>query len=206
MSSPSDWNPEQYLRFADARARPSIDLVSRIKLDAPKTAVDIGCGPGNSAAMILARWPKVAITGIDSSPAMVERARAELPGHSWLVADAGRFEFPQTFDLVFSNATIQWVPGHERLISRLLGAAKPGGALAVQVPRFDRMPVHDALLSVSSRPEWAHRMAGIEGLFTYHPAGYYFDLLSPLSSSIDLWESEYFHVMDSAAATHADAD
>ena len=105
-----DWNPDLYLKYKDERTQPSIDLISKINIDfEPKSILDVGCGPGNSSNALLKRWPHAMLTGIDSSVSMIEKAKGTYPASSWVVADASRFVSNTRYDLVFSNATIQWI-------------------------------------------------------------------------------------------------
>ena len=112
-----DWNPELYLKYNKERIQPSIDLVSRINFDNPRNIIDIGCGPGNSTHVLTERWPDAKITGIDNSPAMIEKAQNDYPSQTWKVMDAGNLVFDEKYDIVFSNATIQWIPDHKKLLA-----------------------------------------------------------------------------------------
>jgi len=132
------WDANVYLRFADERTQPSIDLAQRIALSGPRRIVDIGCGPGNSTEVLRRRWADASILGLDSSPQMIDAARQRHPQGEWLVADATSWEPAEALDLIFSNATFQWLANHESLCPRLLRQLRPGGALAVQMPaHFD---------------------------------------------------------------------
>jgi trans-aconitate 2-methyltransferase len=113
-----NWNPEQYLKFKNERTQPSIDLVSKIKIDHPKSIIDIGCGPGNSTQVLYQRWPEAEIIGLDSSEQMIKKAREDFPQQKWFLADASGFGSDRTYDLVFSNAALQWVHDHETLLPR----------------------------------------------------------------------------------------
>jgi trans-aconitate 2-methyltransferase len=199
-SSMSDWDPAQYLRFEAERTRPSMDLAARIGIDEPGTIVDIGCGPGNSARALRERWPRSSILGLDSSPAMIEKARKDYPAQDWVVSDASEFDAEDAYDIVFSNAALQWIPDHESLAPRLLGAVRKGGALAVQIPRFRSMPIHVAIEAVAASDRWRGYTEGCAGQFTYHDAGFYYDSLSPLATRMDIWETFYFHVLPSRSA------
>src|SRR5882672_5307500 len=108
------WNSSQYLKFANERTQPSIDLAARIGLEAPKTIIDLGCGPGNSTAAIARRFPNAAVTGLDNSPAMLAKAKKDHPQWTWLEHDMAAWaEAPTaTYDLVFSNAALHWLPDH----------------------------------------------------------------------------------------------
>jgi trans-aconitate 2-methyltransferase len=191
------WDPQQYMRFGDERTQPSVDLVARIKLDNPASIVDLGCGPGNSTRVLKERWPLARVTGLDSSREMIDRARKEYPDGEWIVGDAAEVPLDHTFDLVFSNATLQWIPDHEALVPRLFRTVNPGGALAVQVPANQESPLHRALVSVAEKPEWRQYTARCDNLLHYHTGEYYYGLLYPLTTSTVLWETTYFHILES---------
>jgi trans-aconitate 2-methyltransferase len=195
-----DWDPDSYLRFADERTQPSTDLVSRIGLESPGKIVDIGCGPGNSTRTLRRRWPESGILGLDYSEAMIAKARQDYPDQRWEVGDAAAFDAREEYDLVFSNATLQWIPNHEDLVPRLFRGVKRGGALAVQIPMFKTMPVNLAIEAVAERPEWRPYTGRCAELFTFHAAAFYYDLLSSLAGKLDLWETSYIHVLDSHSA------
>src|SRR5436305_10708430 len=129
------WDAGQYLRFADERTRPALDLIARIDLAAPQRIVDLGCGPGNSTALLRQRWPEAAIAGLDSSADMLESARRDYPGIDFAIGDIAEWAAAEPHDLVFSNAALQWVGRHEHLLPRLMDMVAPDGALAVQRPR-----------------------------------------------------------------------
>jgi trans-aconitate 2-methyltransferase len=192
----TNWDPQAYLQFRNERTQPSVDLVARIELGDPRTIVDLGCGPGNSAQVLRMRWPRALITGVDSSPQMIEKARESFPDGTWQLADVGRWSPAEPYDLVFSSATLQWIPDHDALLPRLFAAVKADGVLAVQVPANQDSPLHQALLRVSALPEWDSRTADCRGQITYHAPEYYYDALARLAGRIELWQTTYFHKMD----------
>jgi trans-aconitate 2-methyltransferase len=194
------WNPGQYLKFGEERTRPAHDLCARIQLSAPGRLLDLGCGPGNSTRVLRDRWPAAGITGLDSSPEMIAQARASWPGGTWLLADAAALGPGAPYDVVFSNAALQWLPDHEALLPRLLGQVAAGGCLAVQVPALDGTLLRSSLRSVARRPRWYSALAGAEDALSFHPADFYYDLLAPLASRLELWETTYYHVMASHRA------
>ena len=196
----SDWSPELYLKFNKERIQPSMDLVSRTDLENPETIIDIGCGPGNSARVLAGRWPKANITGIDNSPAMIAKAKDDYPQGDWLRLDAGKEEIPGKFDLVFSNAAIQWIPDHAALLKKFYEALKEGGALAVQVPLFFEMPLGISISRISKDDRWAAQTSMVDDLFTIHTRFEYYDLLCELFDDIEMWVTDYLHVMDSHLA------
>lgn len=193
-----DWNPDQYLKFARERTQASIDLASRIALDHPAEVMDIGCGPGNSTRVLRERWPDAHFSGLDSSEDMISKAKADLPDVDWMQGDVTTYAFPKEYDVVFSNAAIQWMPDHKELIPKLYRIVKPGGALAVQVPADQESAIRRALLSVSSREKWTKYTSGCERLINYRTAEYYYDILTKLTKKFDLWETVYYHTLDSA--------
>ena len=196
----SDWDPESYLRFANERTQPSIDLVSRIRLDSPKAIIDIGCGPGNSTQVLRRRWPKGDILGLDFSEAMIAKARLDYPNDRWMVGDAAKFDAKEKYDLVFSNATLQWLPRHEELVPRLVAGVRRGGAFAAQIPMFKAMPINIAIETVAGRSEWRPYTARCAELFTYRDSGFYYEMLSGLVGKVDMWETSYIHVLESHEA------
>jgi trans-aconitate 2-methyltransferase len=194
------WNPGQYLQFGNERTQPSIDLVRRIAIESPSSIVDLGCGAGNSTAVLNQRWPGARLVGVDSSVEMIEAARAEHPDWEWILSDIGTWRPAQPFDLVFSNAALQWIPDHAGLIPRLLGYVASGGALAFQIPSAEYALVRLLIHEVARDPRWATRMTAPLAGLTMEPPRFYYDRLSPVSRRIDLWETEYLHVLDSHGA------
>ncbi len=191
----TDWSPEQYLKFGRERTQPSIDLAAKIGVDSAKSILDVGCGPGNSTQVLRRRWPHAEITGLDSSSEMIEKARETFPPGKWIVGDASKLDREERYDIVFSNAALQWVPDHDALIPRLFSHVRPSGAMAVQVPANGRSALHRALLSVSRRPRWHGPTAGCRRLMHYHGPEYYYGLLQPLAARVELWETIYYHVL-----------
>jgi len=196
----SDWQPNLYLEFGKERTQPSIDLVTRIDVDNPKRIIDIGCGPGNSTAVLKARWPQAEIVGLDNSPAMIDNARLKYPAIDWLCADAaGDLSALGKFDIVFSNAAIQWMSEQETLLPKLFGLLNRGGVLAVQVPCTEHMPIHTELEKLATTVQWEARFADMASSYSTHQADFYYDTLCNLTADIDLWETRYFHIMNTLA-------
>jgi len=193
------WNPEQYLKFDAERTRASRDLCARIGLPAPARVLDLGCGPGNSTRVLRERWPDAELTGLDSSPEMLARARAGGPRADWLLADAAAWEPAAPFDVVFSNAMLQWLPEQERRVPRFLDWVAAGGCLAVQIPARRGTALALALRAVALGDRWRAALAGAEPRLVSHDPAFYYDLLAPRAARVDLWETVYQHVMGSHA-------
>ncbi len=192
-----EWNPEQYLQFKSERTQPAIDLVTRINIAHPLSIIDIGCGPGNSTQILVNRWPNSEVVGLDSSLTMIEKARHDYPRQKWIVESAENIDPDCKYDLIFSNATLQWIPHHEILLPKLFNCVNPGGAIAVQIPRFKNMPINAAIETVANSYKWIKYIRGCEELFTFNDLDFYYDMLNKLATGVELWETSYFHILDS---------
>ncbi|MCI0683088.1 MAG: trans-aconitate 2-methyltransferase [Gemmataceae bacterium] len=190
-----NWDADLYLRFAEERTQPAIDLLARVAVAAPRRVIDLGCGPGNSTALLRQRWPDAQIIGLDNSEEMITAAAKSYPAGAWLGADVRSWSDPVPFDVIFSNAAFQWVPDHAALLPRLFHMVAAGGALAMQMPRHLQSPVHQLMLEISTRPEWNDRMERARTAVAVESPAFYYDTLQPLAARIDLWETEYQHVL-----------
>ena len=191
----SAWNPSQYLRFAQPRLRPALELLARVELDAPAVVFDLGCGTGSMTRLMAERWPGARVTGVDSSRAMLEAAGGTPPNVHWRQQDVGAWESDQPADLIYSNAALHWLPGHERLLPQLLRQLAPAGVLAVQVPRNFEAPSHAAMIESALAGPWRARLEPLLRPSPVAAPAWYLDLLSPLCASVDLWETEYYQVL-----------
>jgi len=192
------WDPEQYLRFADERGRPFHDLLARVGATDAHLVADLGCGPGTLTRLIAERWPQTRIEAVDSSYDMVRRAEAELADlgerAAAMLADIREWEPSGALDVLVSNATLQWVPGHLELLDRFAGWLTPGGWLAVQVPGNFREPSHTLLAEVAGQPRWEERLAEVPRPSVEEPATY-LARLSGLGLDADVWETTYLQVL-----------
>ena len=195
------WDPGQYLQFGDARARPFADLMSRVPAEKPDLVVDLGCGPGNLTRVLAQRWPAADVVGVDSSAEMIDRAVAEGDGPGtgqvrFVLADLREWGPDRPVDVLTSNATLQWVPGHLDLLPQMVAAVQVGGWLAFQVPGNFGEPTHTSLADVLQEPRWRERLAGvvIEKPASEAPSAY-LDVLSGLGCTVDVWETTYLQVL-----------
>ncbi|MEV7833223.1 trans-aconitate 2-methyltransferase [Streptomyces subrutilus] len=199
------WDPGQYLRHADHRARPFLDLLARIPEPPgrPTRIADLGCGPGNVTALLADRWPEARISGFDLSREMLERATAE---HAGPTAGGGSLDFhpadlahwipEEPYDLIVSNAALQWVPGHPGSFAAWIGGLRPGGTFAFQVPGNFAAPSHALLAELCESPRWRSRLGG-HGARSVHqldPAAY-LDRLTGLGCTADVWETTYHQLL-----------
>jgi len=202
----ADWNPALYARYEDERTRPARDLLARVPLQSARLAVDLGCGPGNSTELLVERFPSAAVIGTDNSPSMIESARerlpeARFPKARFELSDIASWKSEAVPDLIYANASLQWVPDHETLLPRLLQSLAPGGVLAIQMPDNRDEPTHRLMRETAAEPTWAAAIGDYSKLRTelLGLQGYY-DLLAPLAASIDIWRTAYQHPMQSARA------
>ncbi|MBS0594602.1 MAG: trans-aconitate 2-methyltransferase [Rubrivivax sp.] len=198
-----DWDPALYTRFEAQRTRPAVELLARVPLDAAdvREAVDLGCGPGNSTALVAARYPGAAVTGIDRSPAMIEAARQRLPGLRFEPADIAAWAPQRPPQLIFANAALQWLPDQEQQLQRLFGLLAPGGVLAVQVPDNLDEPSHRLMRETAAAGPWAALIGDAHALRAPRLAAErIYDLLAPAAEAVDVWHTVYRHPMPSARA------
>ncbi|MDQ0713921.1 trans-aconitate 2-methyltransferase [Streptomyces luteogriseus] len=203
------WDPTQYLRHAGHRARPFTDLLARVPdlptrppADRPRIA-DLGCGPGNVTTLLAARWPTARIMGYDNSPEMLDKAHVD---HEGPTSGGGRLAFghadvrtwtpDEPHDLIVSNATLQWVPGHAERFPDWVAGLKPGGTLAFQVPGNFDAPSHRLMRELAGSPRWRGRLADTlrhaDAVLTPEA---YLERLTSLGCAADVWETTYIHLL-----------
>lgn len=198
-----DWSPRQYLKFAQPRARPALDLLDVVmrafsRDEGPRAVFDLGCGTGITTRLLAERWPAARVTGIDSSPPMLAQARALTDDASieWREADLAAWSPPGDADLLFSNAALQWLDNHEQLFPHLIGPLRPGALLAVQMPRNYDQPSHENMVAAArSGPWWAR----LEPIMRTRPVARpedYFDILAAHARELDIWETTYVHALE----------
>ncbi|HYM31201.1 MAG TPA: trans-aconitate 2-methyltransferase [Candidatus Cybelea sp.] len=192
------WDSRQYLKFAGERTQPAIDLLARVPDSEPKRVIDLGCGPGNSTELLAVRWPDATIVGLDNSAEMLAKARADHPSITWIEGEIGTWKADQPYDVIFANAALQWVPDHARVMPALLRQLAPGGSLAIQMPRNQNAPTHTNMREAASAGPWSPLLASARESQRVEVPGFYYDLLAPLTKRLEIWETEYQHVMDGA--------
>lgn len=190
------WDPSTYLAYADERGRPFVDLVQRIPVLDQRSIIDLGCGPGNLTDLLADIWRDASVVGIDSSPEMIEAARQRGSRVDYRVGDLRTWagEEGERVDLVVSNATLQWVPGHLDLLPALVRRVNPGGHLAFQVPANFDEPSHTIRTELAAEPAYAQHTAGVAVPSSHDPATY-FEALAALGCRVDAWETTYLHVL-----------
>ncbi len=196
------WDPTLYLKFGDERLRPGFELLARIGELPPGPLVELGCGTGVHARAIAARWPERTLTAIDRSREMLAKAAAEPSPIRWLEADIASWSATEPAALIFSNATLQWLGRHAQLFPHLMRQLAPGGVLAVQMPRNFDQPSHVLMRETARDGSWSAKLAPVVGGATVlredpvAPPEWYYDLLTPQAQDgLDLWETDYLHVL-----------
>jgi trans-aconitate 2-methyltransferase len=189
------WDPTQYLKFAGERLRPAIDLLMRIPLVSPKSVVDLGCGAGNLSPLIRQRWPQAQLTGVDSSAAMLAKARAEYPETTFIESDIATWRPAQPVDVLYSNAALHWLDSHDILIPGLLDAVAQDGWLAIQMPRNFGAPSHSSIVETIEQGPWRAKLEPYLRRKPVAEPAQYWRLLHGRAKNLEIWESEYCQVL-----------
>ena len=198
-TSTKDWSASQYLKFESERSRPARDLLAQVSLDKPRRIVDLGCGPGNSTEILRQRYPTAELSGMDSSPDMLEKARATLPDVQFHQADLTSYEPTETVDLFYSNAVFQWLSTAQRIptIKRLLQTQQPGSVFAFQIPDNFTEPSHAAMRETADEGPWAETLRKLQPSLGQMPSPQeFYDALKPICADVNLWHTFYYHVLD----------
>lgn len=196
------WDARQYLKFSDQRLRPALELLDRVFLASPTLIYDLGCGAGNVTRLIAERWPAASVHGLDNSREMLEKARLEAGKVQWIEADIHEWQPDSPADLIYANASLQWLDDHRMLFPRLAGLLKPGGCLAVQMPLSWSAPSHRIMRETLTNGGPGGSAIGNERLRDtlardwVEEAQVYYDLLAGCSDHIDIWETEYLQILE----------
>ena len=192
-----DWNPEQYEKFIKDRTQPAIDLANRLEVRDAKCILDLGCGTGNSTRILQDRFPDARVIGADNSDEMLAKAKKTHPDIEFMNLDVGGdlSEFGERFDVVFSNACIQWIPNHEILLPKLMSLLRNGGVLAIQIPIQSEHPVHIIMNELVTTAKWKDKLS--QRNYNNLSTSEYYDVLSGISDDFEMWETIYCHRMPS---------
>lgn len=192
------WNSNVYLKFERERSLPAIDLVNRLDIKTPKKILDIGCGPGNSTKILEDRFKDAEILGVDNSENMINTARETYPNIKWKVCDAKSElnKLDKNYDLVFSNACIQWLPNNKKIIDDMYNLLALNGILAIQIPNNYNEPIHEIIKEVTNSENWSKKFMSYRERYTLEP-NEYFDILSEKTTDFEIWEVTYYHEIES---------
>jgi trans-aconitate 2-methyltransferase len=195
------WDANLYLKFADARMRPALDLMARLdpaNAERPGYAIyDLGCGAGNIARILAERFPGSPVIGVDSSEDMLAKARSQTVDKrvTFEKGDLAHFKSGTPPSILYSNAAYQWVPGHIDLFPGLLKLLPPGGQLAIQMPRNLDAPSHSLMRAAAEAGPWRDKLKNVGGVIRVEEPAKYYDRLKPLCADLDIWESIYQQVL-----------
>ncbi|WP_297844888.1 trans-aconitate 2-methyltransferase [Pseudomonas sp.] len=192
------WSAKQYTAFENERTRPVRDLVAAIPDQEVRLAIDLGCGPGNSTEVLAERFPDAAVSGIDSSEDMIAAANKRLPAIQFEVSDIASWKPTQQYDVILANASLQWVPDHDVLYPQLVNQLAPGGSIAIQTPDNLEEPAHRMAREIAATGTWASKIGG-QMHPPRHGAEYYYNLLTPHCSRVDVWRTTYYHPLGGGA-------
>jgi trans-aconitate 2-methyltransferase len=198
MNQTNRWDPRQYQRFSRERSRPFFDLIGQIPDDNVQTVADLGCGPGNLTQTLCTRWPDTTIYGVDNSPHMLEQAR-QLPSNPnlhFIEADIATWKPDTLLNRIVSNAAIQWVPDHTKVLEHLVSLLAPHGVLAVQLPRNFDESAHRLLYELVRKDPWAAFLSSWKERYFVETPSWYVHTLQNLGLQVDLWETIYQHILE----------
>jgi trans-aconitate 2-methyltransferase len=196
------WSARQYAAFEDERTRPVRDLLAAVPAPSARSAVDVGCGPGNSTEVLAARFPTAAVRGFDSSPDMVAAAQERMPRVRFDLLDVQAWTDPGPFDVILANAVFQWVPDHVALLPALTAKLSPWGSLAVQMPDNLEEPAHRAMREIAASGPWADKLGHAKDARSpMTSADGYYRLLRESCSRVDIWRTTYHHALAGGAAS-----
>jgi trans-aconitate 2-methyltransferase len=191
------WDPGQYRRFEAERDRAALDLLLRVPDDLrPREIWDLGCGAGQHAALLKRRHPAARVHGLDASAAMLDQARALAADVDWRQGDIAAWAPERPVDLIFANASLQWLPDHATLLPRLAAALAPGGVVAVQMPMAWESRHHTVMRATAAEGPWAARLAGVDTIAPLLSADAYYDSLPDVCDEIDVWSTTYLHALE----------
>jgi trans-aconitate 2-methyltransferase len=197
----ASWSPRHYLKFEGERTRPARDLLAQVPVANPARVYDLGCGPGNSTALLAEAFPNAELIGVDNSEEMLAEARLRLPSCAFVRADLAHWQPEKKPDLLFSNATFQWLPEHPSVLARLAATLPAGGVLAVQMPDNLEEPSQRLIRDTAASGPWSRKLVNADRARAalLSPQGYY-DLLKPLCAKVEVWHTIYNHPLQGATA------
>ncbi|PKA71658.1 trans-aconitate 2-methyltransferase [Pseudomonas baetica] len=197
-----DWDAKAYQQFFRLRQRPVNELLDRVDLQNPQRIYDLGCGTGIATQLLAKRWPRAQLQGVDSSTQMLDEARCLPIRAQWKCCDLLEWRPEQPADLLLAAAVLHFIGGHETLLPHLLGYLNPGGCLAAHMPDWRDALWYRLMLDTLEdggpggtplgTPQLRQRMAARPLLALED----YYRLLAPLTTSLDIWETEQLQVVD----------
>lgn len=164
-----EWDAATYDEVSDPQFEWGMEVLERLELRGDEVVVDAGCGSGRVTEQLIERLPDGRVIAVDGSEAMVEKAKERLGERAdYLVSDLVALELPEPVDMVFSTATLHWIPDHDALFRQLRGVLKPGGRLVAQCGGKGNVATHtQAIAAVASDPDYAQHLTQAKGLWNF---------------------------------------
>ena len=131
---------------------------------------------------------------------MLAKASATDSDIQWVRADIATWKPAESFDAIISNAALHWLPDHKILLPELMSSLNSDGALAIQMPARYNSVAHNIILDIAKMPQWSKYTQEAINSFFLEQLCFYYDVLTSVSSKVELWETEYFHIMDNCKA------
>lgn len=191
------WNAKLYEMFSKERLQPALDLLNRVPAREYSRIIDIGCGSGMSTMPLVQIFEDAEIFGADFSAEMLQKAGTLTSKVKWMQRDCSKSLTDMgKFDLVFSNAFLQWLQNQEEFIGNVAEMLNENGVFALQVPNYDHMPIKKCVDSVTA--PYGNRFEEIEKKMCHNKTlNEYYDILCDHFDSPVIWQTNYSHVMDS---------
>lgn len=197
------WNPEIYNKFKSERSQPFYDLLEMVKVRKDLSVIDLGCGTGELTRQLADHLPGSYTTGIDSSNEMLREA-ANYTNNNLVFSQASIEEFVQgknKYDLIFSNAALQWVDDHTTLLPALIRLLNSNGQLAVQVPSNHHHFTHATLAAMAAEAPYQQALKGWNReIAVLTPEDYARLFFEQGAKEITVYEKIYPHVLKNAEA------
>ena len=196
------WDPTQYHKFQAERSAPFFDLLALVEVRPDLRVVDLGCGTGELTRQLAEALPNSSVTGMDTSPQMLDAARAAQYSATNLRFEQGdQAQLKGEWDLIFSNAALHWTENHSELIPQLYERLAPGGQIAVQVPSNHNHISHQIYRDTASEEMFKFILNGFQ---RYAPVlsidDYARILFNCGAERIVVFEKVYAHVLENADA------
>lgn len=197
------WDPDAYLKYREERLRPGFEMMDRIgRLPPEGVLYDLGCGSGDHARALAERFPGREVIGVDRSPHMLETAQSGGGAVRFEAGDIADWAPAAPAALIFSNAALQWLGGHEHLMPRLFKSLAPGGVLAVQTPSNLKSRAHMIARDICLERGWDHAANAMFRVNNVLEPAAYWDILRGAGAGVvDIWETTYQHVLGADGVT-----
>lgn len=201
----TSWDSKSYLQFSKLRERPVMELLDHVTIEQPKRIYDLGCGTGIATRLLADRWPQAELYGIDSSVEMLKEALALPIKANWLTGDVTQWRAEKPASLLFAAAVLHFIEDHEILLPNLLSQIDTDGCFAAHMPNWRDALWYKLMLRVLSETgPYGYPLGTLElrkfmSSRNVLPLDSYYRLLAPLTSELDIWETEHLQIVEGNA-------